>query len=139
VARARESVLASNRGALLLLALVWAGGCFLLVHVALNYAPETQAETGSTPNLAAWAAFFGALELILFAAFSLLAYRLSFGLFASRLYRGNVARSCQHGLLWSTILTGAGLLRAIKVLTLPTALALIGVLLVGEVVVLLRK
>jgi hypothetical protein len=135
----RRTAAPTNRGALVALSAVlligW--GCWGCALIRLS--PYASAGSLRDPDPTAWSVFFGALAVALFATFALAAYRLSFSLFASDLYRGSVARSCQHGLLWAVVLTGAAAMRGLKVLNLPAVLALAGLLIVGEIVILVRK
>ncbi|MBI2941252.1 MAG: hypothetical protein HYY04_12525 [Chloroflexi bacterium] len=83
--------------------------------------------------------FFAALFLAAFGAFSLLAYRLSFSLFSSKRYRGNVSRSVLHGLTTAIVITVAALLQLSRALTTFTGLLLFGTFVVLQVAVLVRR
>lgn len=84
-------------------------------------------------------AFFVALYVGLLAWLSVGAYALSFRLFSRKRYRGNVSRSIQHGAVAATIFEAAALLQLARALSLLAVVLLVGVFLMAEGAVLLRR
>lgn len=83
--------------------------------------------------------FFGLSYVALFATLTLVLYSLSFQLFASKGYRGNVSRSAQQAAIAAAVIVMGGLLQAGRALTVLSGFFLAGVFVIAEIVVLVRR
>ena len=84
-------------------------------------------------------AFFVVFAMALAGTCSLATYVLSFRLFASKRYRGNVSRALASGVATSLVLTLAAVLQLARALSVVNVALLIGLFLVLQVVVLLHR
>ncbi|MCL5961432.1 MAG: hypothetical protein M1358_19340, partial [Chloroflexi bacterium] len=64
---------------------------------------------------------------------------LSFRLFASKLYKGNVSRSAQQGVLWASFALVALLLQIARALTLMNVLILVAAFVLVQFIALGRR
>lgn len=83
--------------------------------------------------------FFVLLYLAVAATSGLVAYALSFRLFASKAFRGNLGRSLQHGWLWAAFAVAAAALQLFRMLSWVNGGLMIGLLAVGEFLLLARQ
>lgn len=90
-------------------------------------------------ELAARLLFLALLYVALISTFGLIAYALSFRLFASKSYRGNLAGSLQHGGLWATGATAAAVLQMARMLNWVGGAVLLALLALAQFVVIARQ
>jgi len=120
----------SDRVVLTLVVLAVPGAWAGTGYVVFNTSPD---------ELADRLAFFALFYVALFATFSLASHILSFRLFTSKYYRGNVSRSLEQGGLWGTFVLVATMLQVTRTLSLLSTVLLIGALAVAQFVVLIRR
>ena len=84
-------------------------------------------------------AFLAAFAVALTGTASLGAYVLSFRLFASKRYRGNLHRSIQHGVVTGLVLVIAALLQLSRAISPLSVAVLVILFLLLQIVVLLRR
>ena len=106
--------------------LAWAG----LGFVVVNFGPN---------ELSGRLAFFILLYVALIATLGLVAYTLSFRLFASKAFRGNLGRALENGTLWATFVAGAVALQFFRMLSWVNGGLMIGLLLVAQFLLLARQ
>ena len=110
-------------------------GLALLAWVALGVV-VTQVSPDSTLSRLV---FLGLLYLALATSLTLIAYFFSFRLFASKAYRGNLARSLQQGALWATFFLAAAGMQLNRALTVLTGIVLLAIFGLAGAIVLTRK
>lgn len=119
-------VLVSLAGLGLVATLGWAGVGLVIVNVSPN-------EAGGR------VLFFAAFYTALLATFGLLAYILSFWLFAAKALRGNLGNSLQHGALWAAVVSVAAVLRMLRELRWTYAALLLGLVVVFQLLLLAKQ
>ncbi|MBI4320358.1 MAG: hypothetical protein HY675_17855 [Chloroflexi bacterium] len=120
----------SDRVSISLVALMAPAGWTGVGYVVLNTTPD---------EIATRVLFFSVFYIALAATFSMLAYVLSFQLFTSKLYRGNLTRSLEQGGLWAAFALVAAILQATRMLTWIGVVLLVGALAIAQVALLLHK
>lgn len=120
------SNLAKLRLLLALALLTWAGLALIV----------TQA---SPDNALSRILFFVLLYLALSSSLTLVAYFLSFRLFASKAYRGNLLRSLQQGALWAAFFVAAAAMQVARTLSLLTGAILLAFFGLAGAIALTRK
>lgn len=90
-------------------------------------------------GLAARLLFLALLYVALISTFGLTAYALSFRLFASKSYRGNLASSLQTGGLWATGVTAAAVLQMARMLNWVGGAVLLVLLALAQFVAIARQ
>ena len=83
--------------------------------------------------------FFGLMYTAWASSLTIVAYYLSFRLFASRAYRGNLGRSLQQGLLWAAFVLVALVMQLARALSLMTGVVLLALFGLAAAVVLSRR
>ena len=106
------------------------GGWASLAYVVLELAPE---------HLASRLALLGALAVATLTTSGLIAYALSFVLFADAGYRGNLGRALLAGAVLAAVVMAAAGLQLLRSLTPPAVGVLVLLLLAGQVAVLVRE
>ncbi len=83
--------------------------------------------------------FFGLAYAALASSLTIAAYFFSFRLFASKAYRGNLARALQQGLLWAAFVLVAMAMQLARALSLMTGIVLLALFGLAAAVVLSRR
>lgn len=83
--------------------------------------------------------FFALFYAAMVTTLGLIAYILSFRLFASKAIRGNLGRSLQHGGLWATFAVAAASLQLFRMLSWINGALLLGLLAVAQILMLARQ